>query len=57
MSDSPGRTAGSRRLCADLARKVAKQAAMGIHHMHCAGVVNGGKQYSASCPTMSDADK
>lgn len=41
MSDSPGRTAGSRRLRADLARKVAKQAAMMMHHMHCAGVVHG----------------
>jgi serine/threonine-protein kinase SRPK3 len=48
MSDSPGRTAGSRRLRADLARKVAKQTAMMIHHMHCIGVVHGGKQPPAS---------
>jgi hypothetical protein len=48
MSDSPGRVAGSRRLRADLARKVAKQTAMMIHHMHSAGVVHGGKQSSAS---------
>jgi serine/threonine-protein kinase SRPK3 len=48
MSDSPGRAAGSRRLRADLARKVAKQTAMVMHHMHCTGVVHGGKQSSAS---------
>lgn len=41
MSDSPGRVAGSRRLRADLARKVAKQTATTLHHMHCAGVVHG----------------
>ncbi|EGN96975.1 hypothetical protein SERLA73DRAFT_154350 [Serpula lacrymans var. lacrymans S7.3] len=41
MSDSPGRVAGSRRLRADLARKVAKQTVETIHHMHCAGVVHG----------------
>ena len=57
MSDSPGRTAGSRRLRADLARKVAKQIAMMVHHMHCAGVAHGGKQSSASFSTMSVADK
>ncbi|EKM76766.1 hypothetical protein AGABI1DRAFT_102163 [Agaricus bisporus var. burnettii JB137-S8] len=34
MCDSPGRTAGSRRLPADLARKVAKQTTMLIHHLH-----------------------
>lgn len=43
MYDSPGRTAGSRRLRGDLARKVAKQIAMMIRHMHCAGIVHGGK--------------
>jgi serine/threonine protein kinase len=48
MSDSPGRAAGSRRLRADLARKVARQTAMTIHHMHCAGIVHGGKQFF--CP-------
>ncbi len=52
MSDSPGRAAGSRRLRADLARKIAKQTAMMIHHMHCAGVVHGGKQSSTSFSTM-----
>ena len=55
MSDSPGRTAGSRQLRADLARKVAKQTAMMMHHMHCTGVVHGGKQSSASFSTMSVA--
>jgi serine/threonine-protein kinase SRPK3 len=48
MSDSPGRAAGSRRLRGDLARKVAKQAAMAMHHMHYTGIVHGGKQSSAS---------
>ena len=43
MSDSPGRVAGSRRLRADLAKKVAKQVASTLHHMHRAGVVHGGK--------------
>lgn len=43
MSDSPGRVAGSRRLRADLARKVAKQIATTIHCMHRIGVVHGGK--------------
>jgi len=46
MSDSPGRVAGSRRLRADLARKVAKQTATTLHHMHCAGFVHGGKWVS-----------
>ncbi|THH03801.1 hypothetical protein EW145_g5996 [Phellinidium pouzarii] len=41
MSDCPGRTAGSRRLRADLARKVAKQIATTIHRMHHVGVVHG----------------
>jgi hypothetical protein len=40
MSDSPGRVAGSRRLRADLARKVAKQTATTLHHMHSVGVVH-----------------
>jgi serine/threonine-protein kinase SRPK3 len=53
MSASPGRTAGSRRLRADLARKVAKQTAMIIHRMHCIGVVHGGKQSSASFNDVS----
>lgn len=53
MSDSPGQTAGSRRLHADLARKVAKQTAMMIHHMHRIGVVHGGKQSSASFSDVS----
>ena len=47
MSDSPGRVAGSRRLRADLARKVAKQTATTLHHMHSAGVVHGGKVFPA----------
>lgn len=46
LSDCPGRVAGSRRLRADLARKVAKQTATTLHHMHCAGVVHGGKWLS-----------
>ena len=57
MSDSPGRVSGRRRLRADLARKVAKQTAMVLHHMHCTGVVHGGKQSSASFSMMSVADK
>jgi serine/threonine protein kinase len=47
MSNSPRRTACSRRLHADLAKKVAKQTATMIHHMHCAGIVHGGKQVSS----------
>ena len=54
MSDSPGCAAASRRLCTDLAKKVAKQTAMMMHHMHSTGVVHGGKQSSASFSTMSD---
>src|SRR6267154_812375 len=50
MSDSPGRVAGSRRLRADLARKVAKQTATMLHNMHSAGVVHGGKVF----PTLLD---
>jgi len=46
MSDSPGRVAGSRRLRVDLARKVTKQTATALHHMHCAGFVHGGKWVS-----------
>ena len=45
MSDSPGRVAGSRRLRADLARKVAKQTATTLHHMHSTGVVHAGKVF------------
>ncbi|KAG6875410.1 hypothetical protein C0993_009365, partial [Termitomyces sp. T159_Od127] len=41
MSDSPGRVAGSRRLRADLARKVCKDLATTIYHMHNMGVVHG----------------
>ena len=52
ISDSPGRTAGSRRLRADLARKVAKQTAVAVHRMHCIGVVHGGKWSSVSFSTM-----
>jgi serine/threonine-protein kinase SRPK3 len=44
MSDSPGRVAGSRRLRADLARKVAKQVATTLYHMHSAGIVHGGER-------------
>jgi len=55
MSDSPGRSAGSRRLRADLARKVAKQTAMMMHHMHCTGVVHGGKQSFTFFSTTSVA--
>lgn len=43
MSDCPGRVSGSRRLRGDLARRVAKQTAAAILHMHRAGVVHGGK--------------
>ncbi|TFK27481.1 kinase-like protein [Coprinopsis marcescibilis] len=41
MSDSPGRVAGTRRLRADLARKVAKQTATALQHLHHIGVVHG----------------
>ncbi|KAF7800097.1 hypothetical protein EIP86_011341 [Pleurotus ostreatoroseus] len=41
MSDCPGRVFGSKRLRADLARKVAKQVATALHYMHSAGVVHG----------------
>ena len=46
MTDCPGRVAGSRRLRADLARKVAKQTAIGLLDLHCAGVVHGGMYVS-----------
>ena len=45
MSDSPGRVAGSRRLRADLARKISKKLATTIHHMHNVGVVHGGEPF------------
>jgi serine/threonine-protein kinase SRPK3 len=63
MSNSTGRAAGSRRLRADLARKVTKQTAimmiMMMHHMHCTGtgVIHGGKQSSASFSMMQVADE
>ncbi|KIM46980.1 hypothetical protein M413DRAFT_63939 [Hebeloma cylindrosporum] len=41
MSDSPGRTIGSRRLRSDLARKVAKQVVGAVELMHTAGFVHG----------------
>ncbi|KAG5723265.1 Protein kinase dsk1 [Termitomyces sp. T112] len=41
MSDSPGRVAGSRRLRADLARKVSKQLVATVYHMHNMGIVHG----------------
>ncbi|KZV62159.1 kinase-like protein [Peniophora sp. CONT] len=41
MSDSPGRTVGSRRLRADLARKVAQQIAITVHHLHRANIAHG----------------
>ncbi|KAJ7174172.1 kinase-like domain-containing protein [Mycena crocata] len=41
LSDSPGRTSGSRRLRGDLARRVAKHTAQAIHCMHRAGFVHG----------------
>jgi serine/threonine-protein kinase SRPK3 len=43
MSDSPGRTSGSRRLRGDLARRVAKETAKAVYCMHSAGWVHGGK--------------
>ena len=42
MLDCPGRTAGSRRLRADLAKKAARQATVAIHLMHSKGIVHGG---------------
>jgi len=57
VSDSPGRAAGSRRLRAVLARKVAIQTALTIHRMHCSGIVHGGKESSVSLSTMSVADE
>jgi serine/threonine-protein kinase SRPK3 len=58
MSDSPGRVAGSRRLRSNLARKVAKQTAKALYHMHCAGFVHGGKWFSPpfKCRQMSHLD-
>jgi hypothetical protein len=53
MSGSPGRTAGSRRLRADLARKAAKQVAMMMHHMHVTGIVHGCK--AVFCLSFNDA--
>ena len=56
MFDSQGRVAGSRRLRATLTRKVAKQTATTLYHMHRTGVVHGGKAFptSQTCqfPTM-----
>ena len=54
MSDSPGRVAGSRRLRANLARKVAKQTATALYHMHCTGVVHGGKVFPTSLDISVD---
>lgn len=45
MSESPGRVAGSRRLRADLARKVAHRTASVLEFMHSAGLVHGGNKY------------
>lgn len=42
ISDSPGEVAGTRRLRAALARKVAQQLAMAVSIMHGVGVVHGG---------------
>ncbi|KAJ3795609.1 kinase-like domain-containing protein [Lentinula aff. detonsa] len=41
MYDSPGRVSGSRRLRATLARRVARQTATAVRHMHRAGIVHG----------------
>ncbi|KAJ3781178.1 kinase-like domain-containing protein [Lentinula aff. detonsa] len=41
MYDSPGRVSGSRRLRATLARRVARQTATAVCHMHRAGIVHG----------------
>ena len=46
MSDSPGRVSGSKRLRADLARKVSKQTARAVDLFHAAGLVHGGSSYS-----------
>ena len=46
MSDSRGRVPGSRRLLADLAKKVAKQTATAVDLLHSAGLVHGGSAYS-----------
>jgi len=46
MSDSRGRVPGSRRLLADLAKKVAKQTATAVDLFHSAGLVHGGLSYS-----------
>jgi serine/threonine-protein kinase SRPK3 len=42
MTSAPWRTAGSRRLRGNLARKVAKQTASAVELIHSAGVVHGG---------------
>ncbi|KAF5319341.1 hypothetical protein D9619_008895 [Psilocybe cf. subviscida] len=41
----PPKPAGSRRFRIDLARKVAKETAMGLYQMHSAGIVHGGEYY------------
>ncbi|KAF9563706.1 hypothetical protein CPC08DRAFT_816440 [Agrocybe pediades] len=42
LYDCPGRTSGSRRIRADLARKVAKRTAQSLLDLHQAGIVHGG---------------
>jgi len=56
MSDSPGRVSGSKRLRADLARKVAKQTARAVDLFHAAGLVHGGSSYSGVQVVHSQAD-
>jgi len=50
MSDCPGRVSGSRRLRADLVRKVAKQTAAVLELMHSAAIVHGGSFGPYFCP-------
>jgi serine/threonine-protein kinase SRPK3 len=57
MSDSPRRIAGSRRLRADLARKVAKQTATTLYHMHSVGIAHGGKLFSHFQPYQLPTNK
>ena len=55
ISDSPGEIAGTRRLCASLARKLARQLVNAIRLLHDCGVVHGGM--ASSRVHRDDADQ
>lgn len=54
ISDSPGEMAGTRRLCAPLARKLAQQLAKAVSFMHDVGIVHGGVLIAAGLKGCSD---